>query len=298
MELSQWAQDAVVRVTVGYSSSGSGFIFDTTGETAFVVTNYHVVEDDTGSIDVVVMGRTYVGTLLGFSSDDDVDVAVLSVCCNSDFHKLPWEEGAVGKQGDAVMAMGRPRNVSVNTTGKVVEEDLVTRALGFVGHDAPIQPGSSGGPLLTMDGKVLGINVARSKEFDGIFYAVPYSTVRDQVVEWKARLVVAPVTAIPPTDSDLTLSGSGNHDLFFDVPKGRYVMTAEVRGNGGTMFHVTFENVQDGKVWREAEFKVQSATFTYLVEAAEEGRPDMHPGNHLVKVEAEGAWTITFEPVN
>ena len=192
-ELSAWAQDAVVRVTAGYSSSGTGFIFGTTADTGFVVTNHHVIEDDPGDIDVIVEGKTYVGTLLGYNSDRAVDIAVLSICCNRNFHSLPWERGGTGQAGNPVMAMGRPRDVAVSTTGKLVE-DIVTIGLDAVGHDAPLQQGSSGGPLLSMDGKVLGINAASSKLTEGVFYAIPYERVSSQVVEWKSRLVVAAPT--------------------------------------------------------------------------------------------------------
>ena len=211
-ELSSWAQDAVVRVEAGYSSSGTGFIFDVTGETGFVVTNHHVVEDDPGDIDVIAGGRSYIGTLLGYDSEVNVDVAVLSICCNRNFHSLPWERGGTGQVGDPVMAMGRPRDVAVSTTGKLVE-DIVTIGLDAVGHDAPLQQGSSGGPLLSMDGKVLGINAASSKLTEGVFYAIPYEKVSSQVVEWKSRLVVTTAT---PTKGTL---GAEAADLWIKFTK-------------------------------------------------------------------------------
>ena len=49
-------EDAIVRVRAG-SAGGSGFIFDTEGDTAFVVTNHHVIEDS-GTYDVVVGNAT------------------------------------------------------------------------------------------------------------------------------------------------------------------------------------------------------------------------------------------------
>ena len=68
-----------MRVTAG-SSGGSGFIFATAGDTAFVVTNHHVIED-ADAIDVTVKdARTYPATLLGFNSDKDVAVLAMSSC--------------------------------------------------------------------------------------------------------------------------------------------------------------------------------------------------------------------------
>ena len=253
--LTNWAQDAVVRVKAGYSSSGTGFIFDLVGETGFVVTNHHVVEGEVGSLDVVVEGRTYVGTLLGYNSEGNVDVAVLSICCNRNFHHLPWESGATGRIGSPVMAMGRPRDIPVSTTGKVIA-DSATISFGLIGHDAPLQEGSSGGPLLTMDGKVLGINVGSSKLTEGYFYAIPYGTVATQVVEWKSRLVVAPVLAPEPStveDPDMwVLLGPGDYgylavqvDSDFDIDRSdldvfvdgyEYCNTNQIYGDEGFYF--------------------------------------------------------------
>ena len=71
----------MVRVTAG-SAGGSGFIFAKVGDTAFVVTTHHVIED-ADAIDVTVKDFwTYTATLLGFNSDKDV--AVLAICCDSD----------------------------------------------------------------------------------------------------------------------------------------------------------------------------------------------------------------------
>ena len=55
-ELVELVEDAIVRVRAG-SAGGSGFIFDTEGDTAFVVTNHHVIEDS-GTYDVVVGNAT------------------------------------------------------------------------------------------------------------------------------------------------------------------------------------------------------------------------------------------------
>ena len=292
-----------MRVEAGYRSGGTGFIFDTTGETGFVVTNHHVVEDDTGSIDVITQGRSYVGTLLGYDSSTEVDVAVLSICCSPKFHALPWEAGGTFSVGSEVMAMGRPRDVPVSTTGKVVFDIVPTIFdVDLITHDAPLQAGSSGGPLLTMDGKVLGINTAASKLTDGVFFAVPYAAVADQVLEWKTRLVVVNPTPAPVLGaSELQLMGVGTKELFWSVPKGRYIVTVTVKGNGGERFYARFENVRDGEVWSEAEYDVSDQKFTYLVDVLSSDEatkccPDLHPGRHLVKVDAQGSWAITFEP--
>ena len=299
----------MVRVTAGYFAAGTGFIFDTTGETGFVVTAYHVVEEDKGDIDVRVNGRTYAGTLLGFNSEDNLDVAVMSICCNASFHSLPWEKGGNSATGMTVLALGRPRGDTVSTTGKVVPNSVGT-IFSLVSHDAPLQPGSSGGPLLAMDGTVLGVNVATSKIEDRVYYAVPYSAISTQVSEWKSRLVVLESTPVPqPSDSELSFSGVGHRELFWSIPPGRYIVTATISGNDGKYrdsFSAAFEHVVDGDSWYFHESDATDGTFSYLVtvgDGSEEysSRRDMLGGRQLVKVtvaddDSRGTWTITFEP--
>ena len=265
-----------------------------------MVTAHHVIEDS-DAVDVTAMSQTYKGTLLGYSSDHDV--AVLSICCNAEFHFLPWEDGGSAAAGASVLAIGYPRNVLVSTIG-TVQTDSLGDVLNLVSHDAPLQAGSSGGPLFAMDGKVLGINTGSSKITEGLFYAVPYEVVSEEVVKWKSRLVVVPLTPAPnqPTSSDLTLSGMGDKELFWEIQKGRYVATATVNNNNERSFSMDFEHILDGETWFQAEFGVNSEVFTYLVNVGNPGDPydqrEMLAGRQLVKIGAEGTWTITFEAVN
>ena len=227
-------------------------------------------------------------------------MAVLSICCNPDFHSLPWERGGTAVVGDTVMAMGRPRNVPVSTTGKAISDDYGS-LFGLVSHDAPIQSGSSGGPLLTMDGKILGINISTSTVRDRVYYAVPYGKVAAQVREWKSRLVVVEPTPTPAVPaSELAFSGRGDKDLFWSVPQGRYIVTVTVKNNNGGIFSSDFEHVVAEDDWSIFEYPITNGTFTYLVNVGDGSeRPydrDLLAGNQLVKVEAEGSWTVRFEP--
>ena len=75
--------------------------------------------------------------------------------------------------------------------------------LGLASHDAPLNPGNSGGPLFSMEGKILGVNTSSSRLDEGIFFAVPYEVIQDDVLLWKAKLVVLPTpapVALDPTD--------------------------------------------------------------------------------------------------
>ena len=162
---------------------------------------------------------------------------------------------------------------------------------------------------MAMDGTVLGVNVAISKIEDRIYYAVPYSAISTQVSEWKSRLVVLESTPVPQlADSDLSFSGVGNKELFWSVPKGRYIGTVNITGNDGKYsdsFYLKFEHVVDGESWSQFETDAADGTFTYLVNVGDGSERyssdrEMIAGKQLVKVEvadddSRGSWTITFD---
>ena len=207
-ELVMRVQDSIVQVKArsggtffGLTNSGSGFIFAVEGTTAFIATNHHVID---GSNSVEVQARdlsTYDALVLGW--DDERDVAVLSICCSSDFSALQWGD-ASPSEGVAVVAVGYPNSDTGNlvaTIGEVRAPDDLSMKHDFIPHSAPLNPGNSGGPLLSMPGaEVIGINVARGTETLA-FYAVPYQAIEEQVEIWRSQLIVVPSPTPKPDGS-------------------------------------------------------------------------------------------------
>ena len=234
-ELVQRVEDSVVRITAG-GMAGSGFIFDTESTTAFVITNHHVIEDER-SIDVRANSRTYRATLLGY--DSGKDIAVVAICCSQDFVKITWESELPPEIGTVVVAIGYTRASSSKvtaTTGKVTENQYFSvDEAHVIWHDAPLNPGNSGGPLFTMSEKVLGVNTGNSRFRPGISGAVSYQIMVELLPEWRSKLVVAPektptptpaptgtetppATPMPTDTSHLTVSGQGTNVEFLDLP--------------------------------------------------------------------------------
>ena len=264
----------MVRVTAGYFSAGSGFIFATEGDTAFIATNHHVIEG-ASSIDVKVKDSvTYKALLLGF--DADRDVAVLSICCASDFVSLTWEP-ASPPVGHEVVAVGYPRSAEkqvVATTGAIAPGDRQSDRFGFIPHDAPLNPGNSGGPLFSKEGKVLGINTARSLR-EAVYYAVPYQAIADQIADWKSRLVVAP-TPTPDGDFPAVEAGGSSYTVneIIDPAPEDYGLG---EGNRLVAVDITQVAIEDDESYGWYSFSVQD-TDAYVYDATIFGAADVGPG--------------------
>jgi len=164
------------------SGLGTGFIFDKDG---YILTNEHVV-NGADAIYVTVEGYTepFKAELLG--SDYDLDLAVLKITGEKAFATLPIGDSTQLRVGDWVTAIGNPlgydHTVSVGVVSAkgreiTIPESSRTRYYSdLLQTDASINSGNSGGPLLNMNGEVVGINTAVSTNAQGIGFAIPSST--------------------------------------------------------------------------------------------------------------------------
>jgi len=171
-------------------SQGSGFIFSTRGETAYILTNSHVVENAQRIRVKLHDGREFDATLQG--TDPRSDVAVLRIDARG-LPVLKWGDSARLEVGEWVVAMGNPFGLSHTlTTGVVSAKGRTSLGINdyedFIQTDAAINPGNSGGPLLNLDGEVVGMNTAifsRSGGHMGVGFAIPSNlarTIAEQLV--------------------------------------------------------------------------------------------------------------------
>ena len=162
------------------TSLGSGAIIDPSG---IVVTNEHVISK-AQKIAVTLSDKSqYQATLI--SSDVDNDLAVLKITSDKTFPYIEVGTSSDLMIGETVVAMGNPfgfaNSVSagvlsatdrtISTEGRVVFENLLQT-------DAAINPGSSGGPLVNINGELIGVNVAVMAEAQGIGFALPVDRVK------------------------------------------------------------------------------------------------------------------------
>lgn len=166
-------------------SLGSGVIVKSEG---IIVTNHHVIEG-ADEITVALSDRREFDAEV-ILKDESTDLAILRI--NTEGEKLPILElsnSADVEVGDLVLAIGNPFGVGQSVTSGIVSA-LARTQVGdgdyqfFIQTDAAVNPGNSGGALIGMDGKLLGINssiFSRSGGSDGIGFAIPANMV-DYVV--------------------------------------------------------------------------------------------------------------------
>ena len=138
---------------------GSGFIVASDGT---IVTNNHVI-DGASSIKVTLDDGTELpATLVG--SDAKNDLAVLKIKAGKPLPTVKWGDSDKLMTGDQVLAIGNPFGIGTTVTAGIVSargRDLHSGPFDdFIQIDAPINHGNSGGPLVDVNGNVVGINAA------------------------------------------------------------------------------------------------------------------------------------------
>ena len=167
-------------------SLGSGVIVRADG---VIVTNRHVVEGGQNIVVALADKREFKAKVL--LSDARTDLAVLKIDAKGE--RLPTIEFGDSDRvqiGDLVLAIGDPFGVGQTVTMGIVSALARTQVSAsdyqfFIQTDAAVNPGNSGGALVTIDGRLAGINtaiVSRTGEYAGIGFAIPANLVR-RVVE-------------------------------------------------------------------------------------------------------------------
>lgn len=168
---------------------GSGVIYQKSGDSAYIVTNNHVVDGaseikvqlhDTKKVDAKLIGK-----------DALTDIAVLKIENAPGTKAIQFANSSKVKTGDSVFAIGNPLGLefaNTVTSGIISANERTIETQTSAGNnkvsvlqtDAAINPGNSGGALVNLDGDLVGINSMKISmaQVEGIGFAIPSNEVK------------------------------------------------------------------------------------------------------------------------
>ncbi|MGV8911814.1 MAG: MarP family serine protease [Rhodoglobus sp.] len=183
------AADSVVRITgnayaCGQAQTGSGFVVSPER----VVTNAHVVAGTEEPVIEALNGQVLTGTIVYFDARDDL--AVIAV---PGLNAAPLQMGLTARPGTSTAIEGYPYGGPIAVDAALVQHVSTTESANIYGSGSfprevytlagQVNPGNSGGPLLTLDGNVVGAVFARSADQENVGYAVTLTELQPVVDE-------------------------------------------------------------------------------------------------------------------
>ncbi len=171
------------------AGSGSGIVYKKSGDTAYIVTNHHVIEN-ADAIEITLSdGTTLEATLVG--SDQWSDLAVLEVDGSAIESVATLGDSDALLAGQAVIAIGNPLGFLdgtvtqgiISSAERSIDVDINSDGtpdwqMTVIQTDAAINPGNSGGALLNANGEVIGINSSKIADtsVEGIGFSIPINS--------------------------------------------------------------------------------------------------------------------------
>lgn len=214
------------------AGEGSGVIYKKDDDTAYIVTNNHVI-DGSDAIEVILKDGTKVEAEL-IGTDIWTDLAVLSISAENITTVATFGDSEVLRVGEPAIAIGSPLGTNfassvtqgiISAKNRSVETDItgdgvVDWEVTAIQTDAAINPGNSGGALINIAGQVIGINSMKisSDTVEGMGFAIPSNDVVSIINQLEANgEVVRPVLGVNLLD--LTEISEQQQESILNLPK-------------------------------------------------------------------------------
>ena len=235
------AIDSVVSISTD-EASGTGVILSSNG---YLVTNYHVVADNSGVQVLLTDGREFPAVLVGV--DPVSDLAVLYIDAKN-LKAAEFGDSSTLRVGDAVVAIGDPLGIELRgtmTDGIVsaINRDISTGdgwKMSLIQTNAALNSGNSGGPLLNCFGQVIGINALKIGAFsdkagvEGLGFAIPSVTVKEVV----DQLIGQGYVSGRPYLGIHSHTVSSDYQKFYHLPAGVRVANVDSQGPSSKLLMV------------------------------------------------------------
>jgi serine protease Do len=160
--------DAVIQIATPYST-GTGIYL---GQYGFIVTNEHVVRNFKN---VIVRGKTFEKQLLDVVFlDSKYDIAIIQAPKGHSMPTLELDTSAIPRPGDVIIAAGHPFDLKFTATKGIISNiHHQENDINYYQHDAALNPGNSGGPLVSESGKIIAINAFVFQQGQSLGFSLP-----------------------------------------------------------------------------------------------------------------------------
>ncbi len=174
-------RNIVIQLATPYST-GTGFLLRSKG---VIVTNYHVIQDNS---EVVVEGTQLKRQLAHVVfTDPRHDLAFIAVTHCPDAPEAILAKNDEMAVGDVVVAIGHPFGLKFTATQGIVSgREYLQPDLPYIQHDAALNPGNSGGPLVNKEGEIEGVNTFIITESESMGYSLPIHYLTESLSLWEA----------------------------------------------------------------------------------------------------------------
>lgn len=173
-------RNVVIQIATPYSTGGTGFYLK---DYDLIVTNEHVVR---GNRNVVIDGEGIDKQLVKvLYTDEKYDLAFLEAPFEVDLPIVHLGNSEEIVEGLPVIAIGHPFGLKYTSTQGIISSTKHEQYdINYIQHDAALNPGNSGGPLVTKNGTVIGVNTFIIKNGDNIGFSLPVEYLKRTIKEY------------------------------------------------------------------------------------------------------------------